>query len=273
MSVDRRVFLCQLGAAGIATVLGHSAGLAATASGPAGGLTPATAREAALKLWPLRGELTQVPLLLTALEAWSKAEPASPLPLILFSRTTYFAIYMMEIPGTREDRMALVHRGLEAGRRAASLAPKDPGGDFWAACNLAVYGTLKGIMESVSSYSEIKERLAKVEKLEPDYFHGGVYRFNGRLIDQVPSSLRFAFGYSLKDALQEYQRALKVEPRYIQTHFFYGEALLQNGEPEKARAVVAQGLGTAPGSLPEVEPENRVMVHHLKRLQRRIGAG
>lgn len=267
MILDRRHFLYGVGVSGLAW--GLSDGLSAqTVSAP--GKSPESAQEQAMRLWPDRGDPAKVQSLLQALDAWSQAEPRRPDPLILYSRTTYFAIYMMELLSSREEKMALIMKGLEAGRHAARLAPSNPGGDFWAACNLAVYGTLKGIMESVSSYSEIKERLAKVEKREPHYFHGGVYRFNGRLIDQVPASVRFAFGYSMKDALLEYEKALKIEPRYIQTHYFFGEALLQNGDTVKARAVVAEALASAPDALPEIAPENRVMVRHLKRLQGRI---
>lgn len=223
------------------------------------------ARTEALRLWELRADEKQMPAILNALEQWVTLDPSNAEPLVLLSRGTYVWTYLHE-SGSEAQRMAIAKKGYEAGKKAARLKPADPAGDFWAATNLAVYGKLKGPLESASSYSELRERVDRALAKQPDYFYGGIYRFYGRLIDQVPGVLRSMYGYGLKDAVDYHQKAVKTEPRYIQSYLFLAEALIQQDKRPEAQQLLESALKRDPTALPEVMPENKLVLKQIRRV-------
>lgn len=225
-----------------------------------------SARDEAERLWKLRADVRQMPALLAASERWVAQEPNNVDALLRLARASYFMVYLHESGGTLEKRLQIMLKGTDAARKVTRLQPSNMAGEFWASTNLAVYGKLKGPLESVASLSEIKSRMETVEAKEPNLFYGGVWRFWGRLIDQVPSALRMLNGYDLDDALEFHRKAIKVEPRYVQSHLFYAECLIQAGKREEARAVLEKALKLDPQAMPDVAPENTVILQQVKRL-------
>ncbi len=221
------------------------------------------------RLWGLREDSGQLRATIATLEAWTRAAPQDPTPLVLISRATYWYVYLLETGGDLKARKALIVRGLEAAKRAMVIAPRDPAGYLWAATNLGVYGKLDGITRSVSSYGEIRRLLGSVEQLEPDYFHGGLWRYYGRLIDQVPAGLRMVYGYGLDDALEFYRKALTVESRYLQNHLWLAECLLQKGDRAEAYRILMAAVQANPNPIPDLVPENRLFQRKAKELLKR----
>lgn len=263
-------------------VLGPAALVQAQSAAPAGApaAVPASTPDArtlakaeALRLWELRADVKQLPAILKALEQWAALDPTNAEPLVLLSRGTYVWTYLHE-SGSEAQRMEISRRGYEAGKKATRLKPSDPAGDFWAATNLAVYGKLKGPIESASSYGELRERVDRALARQPDYFYGGIYRFYGRLIDQVPGMLRSMYGYSLQDAVDYHQKAVKTEPRYIQSYLFLAEALLQQDKRQEAKQLLEAALKRDPSALPEVLPENKLVLQQIRKvLQKEFSKG
>lgn len=241
----------------------------APASAPTAPPSSNTLREEALRLWTLRGDVRQNEVLIKALDRWLQKEPNNVEALNLQARAIYLYVYLHEAGGSTEQKLTLMARGLETARKAARVAPQVLDGDFWAAVNLAVYGKLKGPMESVSSFGEITERLARVEAKDTRFFHGGIWRFQGRMVDQVPAPLRFLKGYDLNDAYAFYKKSLQMEPNYLQTYEFLAECLLQDDQRDEARKVLEKALRLNPEALPDVVPENKVVMKRLQRLYQR----
>lgn len=250
----------------VSTGQGNPAGTIASTSSVQPPTSPADLRAEALRLWPMRGDVQQNLALIKALERWIAREPNSVEALNLQARAVYLYVYLHEAGGTTEQRLATMSKGLESARKAAKLSPQVLDGDFWAAVNLAVYGKIKGPMESVASFSEITERLERVEKKDTRFFHGGIWRFQGRMIDQVPSALRFLKGYDLDDAVAFYKKSLQIDPYYLQTYEFYTECLIQYDRRAEAKEVLEKALKLNPDQLPDVIPENRVVMKRLQRL-------
>ena len=236
------------------------------AGAPTPTLTAEAAQQAAMALWEKRGDMSQFKPTVAAMEAWVKVAPTSAKALIMLGRTYTWYVYSGHQGGTDEQRLALMGKGLEAGRKAWELAPGDIEVDFWLANLVGIYGKLYGPTKSVASYGEIRERLDRVAAKDPTYFHGGVWRYYGRLIDQVPAALRLAFGFDLDDAIAYYDRAIKIESRYFLTWIYRAECYLLREEPDAARRDLRTVLNGNPDALPGFGSENRVFQKQARTL-------
>lgn len=220
--------------------------------------------DAARAAWAKRGDPAQARAAITHLEK-AVAAREDVEALVLLSRAAYFHGFLQEA-GSMDERIRLYQRGYEAGKRAAELNPRSAGAHFWAATDLGTLGKAVGVMKSVQSYGEIRERLDTVTKLEPNYFHGGVHRYHGRLIDQVPGFLAATYGYDLDDAVAFYQKAIAVSPHYLQSRLFLAECYLLKEERTLAFEALQHILAADPRAMADLEPENRIFQAQAKRL-------
>jgi tetratricopeptide (TPR) repeat protein len=142
-------------------------------------------------------------------------------------------------------------RGVEAGRRAAALAPDRPEGYFWMAANMGALAESFGLRAGLRYRGPIREALETVLRLDPSFQQGSADRALGRWYQKVPG----LFGGSRSKAVDHLRRSLTYDPLSTASHFFLAETLLDMNRRAEARQAFQQVLD-APLN-PDWAPEDR----------------
>jgi tetratricopeptide (TPR) repeat protein len=150
-----------------------------------------------------------------------------------------------------DARRRELERGVEAGRRAAALAPGRPEGHFWMAANMGALAESFGLRAGLRYRRPIREALETVLRLDPSFQQGSADRALGRWYQKVPG----LFGGSKSKAVDHLRRSLTYDPLSTASHFFLAETLLDMDRRDEARQAFQQVLD-APVN-PEWAPEDR----------------
>jgi tetratricopeptide (TPR) repeat protein len=122
-------------------------------------------------------------------------------------------------------------RGVEAGRRAAMLAPDRPDGHFWMAANMGALAESFGLRAGLRYRGPIKAALETVLRIDPSFQQGSADRALGRWYQRVPG----LFGGSKSKAVDHLRRSLDYDPNSTASHFFLAETLLDMNRRVEAR--------------------------------------
>lgn len=173
------------------------------------------------------------------------ADPKSEEAAWKLSRTEYWV--GSHVPN--DEKLAVFQSGVDAAKQAIAINPKSLPGHYWLGVNYGVYGSAKGIMESLSLVDPIKKEMATVIELDPNYEAGGPYRVLGRLYFKLPG----LFGGDNEKAIENLKTAIKKGPHRYLNHIYLAEVLIDEDQGHEAnqqlRAVIAGP--TEPGYEPE----------------------
>jgi tetratricopeptide (TPR) repeat protein len=171
----------------------------------------------------------------------------------------------------RAELIRIFREGVDFAEKAMKIKAALPGGYFWSCMNLARLNSAKGVsLETLSIFKLLLDRMDIVEKMDEKYYHGGVARFWGRVIYEVPWILRSVTGHPLSEARGLLEKSLGYEPNMFLTRRYYAELLLAFGEREKARAELERVINTPAGILKECEPENVTEQEVARRLMKEL---
>ena len=134
----------------------------------------------------------------------------------------------------RENKLALLEKGMEAADRVITMDEKNPAGHFWKAVNTAEYGKTRGIIKSLFLLGPIKQELRRLAELDDGYLFGGYYRVFGKIYCAVPGIA----GGSKKKCVEHLEKAVEIGSPHLVNHLFLAEAYLETGQEEKAIAVL-----------------------------------
>jgi Tfp pilus assembly protein PilF len=82
--------------------------------------------------------------------------------------------------------------------------------------------------------------LLRAERMDPEALGGGLYASLGALYSKVPGGF---IGFGDDELAAEYfAKALQVDPNNIDSNFFYGEFLVDQGDYAQAIAVLDRAL-------------------------------
>ncbi len=149
------------------------------------------------------------------------------------------------------ESRAFFEQGIDAGRKAAALAPNRPEGHFWTAANMGAMAESFGMRQGLKYRKPIKEELETVLRIDPAYQDGSADRALGRWYFKVPS----LFGGSHKEAEAHLRASLTYNADSTASRFFLAELLIDSGRKPEARAELQRVLD-APLN-PEWTPEDR----------------
>ena len=176
------------------------------------------------------------------------------------------ANYWLGGAAPEKERRACLEEGIEAGRRAAALAPKRPEGHFWAAANMGALAESFGLRAGLKYRGLIKDELEIVLRLDPAFLHGSADRALGRWYFKVPR----LFGGSRTLAERHLRRSLQYSPNSTASHFFLAEMLLDDGRTAEGRAELEKVLNSPDD--PEWIPEDQAFKVRARDLLRRLSA-
>ncbi len=113
----------------------------------------------------------------------------------------------------------------------------------WEAIILSSYAKFAGGFSALDKAKAARDLLERAEYIQPDVLDGSIYTSLGSLYYKVP---RWPIGFGDKKKAREYlEKAVKLNPNGIDSNYFYGDFLLEQGEYTKAREYLEKAL-TAP---------------------------
>jgi len=111
---------------------------------------------------------------------------------------------------------------------------------IWQAIILASAAKAEGGLSALSKAKEARDLLLAAEKINPGALNGSAYDSLGSLYAKVPG---WPIGFGDKKKAREYlAKAFTLDPNGIDTNFFYGEFLADQGEYAKASEHLTRAL-------------------------------
>ena len=153
-----------------------------------------------------------------------------------------------------EDKIAFFNEGVECGKTGVEINEDSLESNFWLAVNYGSYGQEKGIMQSLSLITPIKEAAEKALKLNEKYFYGGSHRILGRLYHKAPG-FPFSIG-NMKKAVEHLEKAVEIGPKFFLNRIFLAEAYLSNRDKKKAKEHLEFIINTPSNKHHEIEDED-----------------
>jgi len=128
--------------------------------------------------------------------------------------------------------------------QALSINPRDADLLIWRGIVQSTYAGARGGLGALKLAKAAKADLEAAIAIDPTAQNGSAYTSLGTLYANVPS-WPIGFG-SDKKARQLLLQALQLNPEGIDSHFFYAQFLLAQGEHEQAREHYQAALQAAP---------------------------
>lgn len=132
-------------------------------------------------------------------------------------------------------------------RQAKQLVEKHPGQAeplAWQGIALGTWAGAKGGLGALSLAKQARDALLKAEKINPTVFDGSIYTTLGSLYYRVPG---WPIGFGDNDKARNFfQHALQLNPNGLDTNYFYGDFLLEQGKYEQAVKVLKHALAAPP---------------------------
>ncbi len=156
--------------------------------------------------------------------------------------------------------MKELEQGIDAGKKAAALAPGRPEGHFWLGADYGLYAQEKNLIQGLRLVGRIREQMETVQKIDPDYNQCGAERTLARVDYEVPPLL----GGDKNESVTLLQDSLKKCPKGSLTMLYLAQSLLALGRKDEARAQLENLLKLCPDPLygPEQE-QNKAEAREL----------
>ena len=115
---------------------------------------------------------------------------------------------------------------------------------IWQGIVLSTYAGAKGGLGALGLVKEARASLETALDIDPEALDGSAYTSLGSLYYQVPG---WPLGFGDDSKARSYlQKALAINPDGIDANYFFGDFLLDQDEPERARVYLEKVL-SAPG--------------------------
>jgi cytochrome c-type biogenesis protein CcmH/NrfG len=110
----------------------------------------------------------------------------------------------------------------------------------WEGIIVSTLAGVKGGLGALGLAKQAKSLYEGAMKIEPGVLEGSAYNSLGVLYYKVPG---WPLGFGDKAKAQELlQKAIAVNPRGIDTNYFYGEFLIETGKPSEAVAYLERAI-------------------------------
>ncbi len=135
---------------------------------------------------------------------------------------------------------------------------------WWYAANLAKRVADESAIIRLGNAALVEAFCSHILSLDEKYYYGGPHRFMGGIYARLPEG-------DLVKARFHFERSLELAPDYFGTRTLYAEYYaVRAGDRKLFQEQLEYVLATPPGSIPEVEPENRYEQQRAKVLLARM---
>jgi tetratricopeptide (TPR) repeat protein len=142
-----------------------------------------------------------------------------------------------------KDEGKQVSRMADLAKKAAEVTAHYPNyaeAKIWEAIIVSSQAGIQGGLGALSLVKHSKALLEEAEKIKPDALGGSAYTSLGSLYYQVPG---WPLGFGDSDKARAYlEQARALNPDGIDSNYFYGDFLLEQGEYDKAVKVLEKAL-------------------------------
>ena len=161
------------------------------------------------------------------------------------------ANYQLEGKAQKEAFLQLIDQA----EVAKASYPDDAGISIWNGIIKSTYAGVKGGIGALKYAKAAKKDLERAIEIDDKALSGSAYTSLGTLYFKVPG-WPIAFG-SDKKAKELLSQALQLNPDGIDSNYFYGEFLREQGDDEQATRYLQKALQAAPRQGREVADEGR----------------
>lgn len=158
----------------------------------------------------------------------------------------------------KKELLDAYEKSINAAKEAIRVNPDSVGGNFWMTVSQGRYTLVKGILGGSFSLGSSVLGMMVVTRDNTNFYFGGVYRYWGRFVFEIPKIARRIIDFKLEESVYFLKKALAVAPNFFMNHVYMAETHLAMGQKDLAREELAWVLKTKPGILPLAEPENRL---------------
>lgn len=111
---------------------------------------------------------------------------------------------------------------------------------IWQGIVLSTYAGAKGGLGALGLVKDARKSLEKALEIDPTALEGSAYTSLGSLYYQVPG---WPLGFGDDDKARKYLlKALELNPNGIDPNYFYGDFLIEQDQPERAREYLNKAL-------------------------------
>jgi len=128
----------------------------------------------------------------------------------------------------RSDKLAGYESAKADCEKGVKLASETADAHFWLGVTIGRWGETKGLMKALFIVKPLKKEMAEVLRLDPS--HGGAHNVLAEILWQLPGFV----GGDKKKALEEFETALRLSPKYTANHQPLAEAYLHLNRKEDA---------------------------------------
>jgi len=217
------------------------------------------------QLWAKRDNLALAEAAAGCYTDLARANPKSEETWVKAALAGYYLGELIPL-SEKEARLKAYGDGKSAALQAIKLNPQSLGGHFWAVVLNGRVTEIKGIFSGSFDFGMCIKSMTQVASMDVRYYHGGVYRFWGRFVHEIPSLGRRIARFTLQDSIELYQKSLEIEPNFFMTRLYMAEAYLEDNRREPARKELEWVVSHSPDVIPEIAPENRLYQRQAREL-------
>lgn len=242
------------------------------------GAAPSTASapsalDEANALWEKRSDKAQLEAAIVQYEAAFAADPTNRVIGAQVVRGYYFLGDAHETD--KDKKLAVWDKAITAGKRciainaeftamlekgdedeataAKVLTAADVPCTYWTATSLGKWAKLSGLAKTLKNLGTVKAWVARVQELEPTYFHGAPDRYWGAYYAAIPS---FA-GQDLNRSKDHFDKSLALDPNYFSTKVLMAaEWAVKSQNKAEYERLLKEVIAADPNIDPSVIPEN-----------------
>ena len=187
------------------------------------------------------------------IEGKDEDEPASWTGLA----ETYF--WLGEYASSNDVKETNHSKGVEAGKKAVTLASSWVDAHLWYAANMGSHGVVRGIMSSLFYLKDLERHGKLAMEIDEAYFYGAPLRLMGRFYHQCPG---WPIGAGdIKKSITLLEKAVETGPDFILNHVYLAEAYMAKKRKSDAQKVLEKTK--------EVQAPEGLEVYH-KMIQKQV---
>lgn len=155
---------------------------------------------------------------------------------------SFYAMYQAE---TNKERAAWFSKAEAAAKKAIQEDPENPEGYFELARALGRLAQYRGILQSLSLASAVRDNLNKALELNPNYASAMVALALWHL-ELSQKGVGWLYGASEKKVIPLFEKAIQLEPNRIIHRYEYAKALARLGKTQEALKQLEVALSLPP---------------------------
>jgi len=246
----------------------------------AGGLPkPTSKKPEAQKLidqaWALEKKDSNAEIYKQCIALMEKANQIDPNnPGILTDLARYWWNYGDNLPKQTAEQKKRLEGIYEKGMAYAekSLKIKETsGGHYWYAVNKAASLEFSSMISQAAAFPSIYKHSQWVTDHEPNYYYGAPGRLWSEVLTRVPKKVVEMVHWNVQEAVDEINKAIKIEPRYFDNYVYKARFLYKYfGNKQEALKLLDYVLKQSPNVFPEEITANKVSQRDARILWKQI---